>query len=448
MVASDGTDSDRITVTINVIANNPPVFSGGPRSFSVREDTPSGRPIGSPVRATDPDAGDTVTHALEGTDAASFAIVASSGQIQTRATLDASTKATYSVTVRATDNRGGSATIAVTINVTARPRTLGCGTRGAVDTSDASNTGLVADCEALLKATDSLENGARILNWSVTRPISEWDGIRGRSDALTGTPLRVTKLWLHRMGLSGTIPPELGDVSELKWLYLHGNDLTGEIPGALNRLSKLERLYVYDNDLTGISSQLGSGMSQLRRLFAQRNRISGSIPAGLGDMPRLDFLRLDRNRLTGSLPSRLGNLRTLRRLYLHEQEGWRAPRGGLTGGIPSTFGNMTRLEYLVLNRNSLSGPIPPEVALLSNLKWLGLYDNSFTGSIPSELGGLSSLERLYLHGNDLSGQIPASLSSLGSLTTCGSRTTSWRARYRPSWAAWTSTGCESAATRA
>ena len=353
VVASDGTDRDRITVTINVIANNPPVFSGGPRSFSVREDTPSGRPIGSPVRATDPDAGDTVTHALEGTDAASFAIVASSGQIQTRASLDASTKATYSVTVRATDNRGGSATIAVTINVTARPRTLGCGTRGAV--VDASNTGLVADCEALLKATDSLENGARILNWSVTRPISEWDGIRGRSDALEGG--RVTKLYLHRRGLSGTIAPELGDVSELKWLYLHGNDLTGEIPGALNRLSKLERLYVYNNDLTGISSQLGSGMAQLRRLFAHGNRISGSIPAGLGDMPRLDFLRLDKNRLTGPLPSRLGNLRTLRRLYLHEQEGWRAPRGGLTGGIPSTFGNMTRLEYLVLNRNSLNGPI-------------------------------------------------------------------------------------------
>ena len=193
--------------------------------------------------------------------------------------------------------------------------------------------------------------------------------------------------------------------------------LTGEIPGALNNLSKLERLYVYDNDLTGISSQLGSGMAQLRRLFAQRNRISGSIPAGLGEhaeagLPAAGQQQADR---VVAEPGS-ATCATLRRLYLHEQEGWRAPRGGLTGGIPSTFGNMTRLEYLVLNRNSLNGPIPAELANLSNLEWLGLYDNSFTGQIPSELGVLSNLERLYLHGNDLSGQIPASLSSLGSLT--------------------------------
>ncbi len=418
VVADDTKDTARITVDIEATAappNRAPVFTeGATASRFVRDDAATGASIGGPVRATDPDTGDTLAYSLEGTDAASFSIVAASGQIRTLAPLDASTKSTYSVTVRATDGKGGNATIAVTITVTAAPTTLGCGTRGAV--ADRSNTGLVADCEALLKATAKLENGARILNWSVSRPISEWDGIRGRSGALTGSPQRVTELWLHNLGLNGTIPAELGELSELKLLYLHRNDLTGEIPGELNNLSKLERLYVYDNDLTGISSQLGSGMENLRRLFAQRNRISGSIPANLGNMPRLDFLRLDRNNLTGSLPSQLGNLDRLRRLYLHEQSGWRASGGGLTGTIPSTFGNMTRLEYLVIHRNSLSGPIPSELANLGNLIWLGLYDNGFTGSIPSQLGRLSNLERLYLHRNGLSGQIPASLSGLSSLT--------------------------------
>jgi len=415
VIADDTKDTARITVEIEATAappNNPPVFADASVGRSIREGTPAGTDIGGPIRATDPDTGDTLTYTLEGTDAASFDIAASNGQIRTLAALDASTKSTYSVTVRATDSQGASDTIAVTITVTSVPTTQGCGTRGAV--ADRSNTGLVADCEALLKATATLEDGARILNWSVFRPINEWDGIR--SDSLEGTPARVTRLYLHSMGLSGTIAPELGELSELKWLYLHNNDLTGEIPGELNNLSKLERLYVYRNELTGISSQLGSGMANLRRLFAHSNRISGSIPPSLGDMPRLDFVRLDRNNLTGSLPSQLGNLDRLRRLYVHEQQGWRASGGGLTGTIPSTFGNMTRLEYLVIHRNSLSGPIPSELANLSNLIWLGLYDNGFTGDIPEELGRLSNLERLYLHQNGLSGQIPASLSGLSSLT--------------------------------
>ena len=409
VVASDGTASARITVTINVDLNEPPVFAeGASTTRSVSEGAAAGTNVGSPVTATDTDQGDTLTYTLGGSDAASFDIVSETGQIETAAVLDEETRATYTVTVTANDGTEDSTPITVTITVT--DVTFGCSTRGAV--ADSSNTGLMRDCEALLEARDKLENGARVLNWSVVRPIAEWDGIR--SDSLEGTPARVTRLHLHRIGLNGTIAAELGQVSELKWLYLHGNDLTGEIPGALNSLAKLERLYLYDNDLTGISSQLGSGMAQLRRFFAQRNSISGSIPAGLGSMPRLDWLRLDRNRLTGAIPDRLGSLSTLRRLYLHEQAGWDAG-GGLTGTIPSTFANLSRLEYLVLNRNSLSGLIPSGLGGLTTLEWLGLYDNNFSGSIPSQLGSLSNLERLYLHGNSLSGQIPGSLGNLGSL---------------------------------
>ena len=407
VVASDGVDEARTTVTITVTAvtNRPPAFASTRASRSVVENSQVGTNVGSPVTATDSDQGDTLTYTLGVVDAVtadSFDIVEETGQIRTTAVLDYETRSTYTLTVTANDGTVDSEPILVTITVT--DVTFGCATRGAV--ADTSNTGLVRDCEALLEARNKLEDGARILNWSVVRPIAEWDGIR--SDSLEGTPARVTRLYLHGMSLSGTIAAELGQVSELKWLYLHRNDLAGVIPGALNRLSKLERLYLYDNELTGISSQLGSGMAQLRRLFAHRNRIEGSIPAGLGSMPRLDWLRLDRNRLTGSLPSQLGNLSTLRRLYLHENS--------LSGSIPSTFRNLSSLEYLLVHRNSLGGTIPGSLGGLSNLKWLGLYDNNFSGSIPSQLGSLSNLDRLYLHGNNLSGQIPASLGNLGSLT--------------------------------
>ena len=180
-----------------------------------------------------------------------------------------------------------------------------CVTGGAV--SDAANTGLVSDCEALLEARDTLA-GTGSLNWSDDIPITEWDGIRlgGKYPSLEGTPARVTRLYLHGSGLNGTIPGAFGGVTELKWLYLHRNSLTGEIPAGLNSLSKLQWLYLYDNELTGISGDFGAGMTGLRRLFAHRNALAGNIPARLGSIPNLDWLTLYRNRLTGEIPSELG----------------------------------------------------------------------------------------------------------------------------------------------
>ena len=94
------------------------------------------------------------------------------------------------MTVRATDNNGGSATIAVTITVTAAPATYGCATLGAV--TDTSNTGLVADCEALMASRNLLEGNTGRLNWVASRPINEWEGV-----SLRGTPARVTYLSLQ-----------------------------------------------------------------------------------------------------------------------------------------------------------------------------------------------------------------------------------------------------------
>ena len=71
--------------------------------------------MGSPVLATDDD---TLTYSLGGTDAASFDIVAASGQLQTKAPLDYETKDTCTVTVTVTDSSNASGTVTVTINVT------------------------------------------------------------------------------------------------------------------------------------------------------------------------------------------------------------------------------------------------------------------------------------------------------------------------------------------
>ena len=133
-----------------------------------------------------------------------------------------------------------------------------CVTGGAV--TDATNTGLVSDCDTLLEARDALA-GTGSLNWAEDIPVENWDGIRlgGKYPSLEGTPLRVTRLYLHGKELNGTIPGALGGLPELKWLYLHRNGLTGEIPAELNSLSKLQWLYLYDNELTGISAEIWCG---------------------------------------------------------------------------------------------------------------------------------------------------------------------------------------------
>ena len=102
-----------------VVANNAPEFTDGANTTrSVAENTASSRNIGTAIAATDADGGDTLRYTLGGTDMASFAIVSTSGQLQTRAALDYETKSSYAVTVSVSDDNGGSDSISVTITVT------------------------------------------------------------------------------------------------------------------------------------------------------------------------------------------------------------------------------------------------------------------------------------------------------------------------------------------
>ncbi|CAI8017792.1 Probable LRR receptor-like serine/threonine-protein kinase At5g37450 [Geodia barretti] len=87
-----------------------------------------------------------------------------------------------------------------------------CVSGGAVP--DATNTGLISDCEALLAARDTLA-GTAALNWSADTPIADWTGV-----ALGEASGRVTELDLGALGLNGRIPKELGSLANLQGLYL------------------------------------------------------------------------------------------------------------------------------------------------------------------------------------------------------------------------------------
>ena len=96
----------------------------------------------------------------------------------------------------------------------------------------------------LYSATDGA-NWEDNSNWLSNRPIREWYGVTNDADG------RVTGIYLWENRLSGSIPPELSNLSKLEGLYLHNNQLTGSIPPELGNLPNLSGLYLRDNQLAG-----------------------------------------------------------------------------------------------------------------------------------------------------------------------------------------------------
>ena len=231
---------------------------------------------------------------------------------------------------------------------------------GSAVANHAANPGLVQDCMALLAAKDELR-GTGALNWSESRAIADWDGVK-----TTGTPARVTQLRIVDGRLTGEIPASLGKLPALTRLFLNGGELTGAIPPELGGLAALEQLRLNDNKLTG------------------------SIPAELGALANLRELWISDNDLTGSIPSELGSLSKLEVLSLLNN--------GLTGSIPSELGSLSKLTQLSLSNNALTGSIPAELTNLRSLAWLRLGGNALTGCIPSPLRSVADQDIHRLRG--------------------------------------------------
>jgi len=89
---------------------------------------------------------------------------------------------------------------------------------------------------------------------------------------------------LSDLGLSGQIPPEIGNLDSLEFLWLEDNQLTGPIP-----------------------SEMGN-LEHLKYLILHYNQISGPIPSEIGNLSNLEILKLDNNQLTGYIPESICDL--------------------------------------------------------------------------------------------------------------------------------------------
>ena len=254
---------------------------------------------------------------------------------------------------------------------------------------------------ALYNATDG-PNWSDNSNWLSDRPIGEWFGVT------SNTASQVTELKLWNNGLTGSIPAELGNLSNLSLLDLGSNGLGGTIPAELSNLTNLRTLHLVGNELSGsIPAWLGN-FNNLQNLDFGHNPLGGTIPAELSKLTNLRTLQLYNSGLSGTIPTWLGNLNNLQNLGLDHNS--------LGGTIPAELSNLTNLRTLQLAGNQLSGSIPSELGRLSNLIWLTLDSNQLSGSVPSELGDLNNLTILRLANNpSLSGPLPDALVELNDL---------------------------------
>lgn len=261
-----------------------------------------------------------------------------------------------------------------------------------------------AECNALVdfySATGG-PNWMDHTNWLENKDPDSWYGV-------TVSGGYVINLNFENNHLSGTIPPELGNLNHLQWLYLSGNQLSGAIPSQLGNLTNLYELFLGGNQLSGAIPPEFGNLTNLNWLDLSRNQLSGAIPPELGNLTNLQSLYLYRNQISGAIPPEFGNLANLSSLNLSGNQ--------LSGAIPFQLGNLTNLYGLSLGGNQLSGTIPPELSSLLNLSWLSLNGNQLSGAIPPELGNVTNLQYLYLSDNQLSGAVPVSFTNLVNLCT-------------------------------
>nr|GMD13947.1 MDIS1-interacting receptor like kinase 2-like [Ipomoea batatas] len=294
------------------------------------------------------------------------------------------------------------------------------------------------EAEALLKWKSSLSVfegfSFPLDSWSLSnlRNMCNWTGIVCNGDGAI-----VSEINLPNAYLSGTLHHlSFTSFPSLTRFNITGNYFNGSIPPAIGDLSNLVFLDLSYNEFDGkIPPQIGNLRRELQYLDLNGNDLSGIIPHQIGNLQKVWFLDIGHNNLlldASHWSSKVKSFPMLRHfsfaegtlisftdfiLYSRNLTYLDLSLTCLNGSIPeSLFTNLKKLECLDLSFNDFSGPLSPNINNLSNLNDLRLSENQFQGEIPYSIGQLKDLQVLDISYNLLNSTIPPSLSSLTKLS--------------------------------
>jgi Leucine-rich repeat (LRR) protein len=142
---------------------------------------------------------------------------------------------------------------------------------------------------------------------------------RASSNFLEGSiPTSITRfskleqIWLGDCPLTGTIPSEIGLLTDLQYIFFYDStfqgDLMGTLPSELGNLKKLIDFRLYGNQ---VGERIPSGLfgaTSLETLILDNNFFIKSLPTEIGKLSNLGYLRLDGNQITGTLPTEIGRM--------------------------------------------------------------------------------------------------------------------------------------------
>eukprot|EP00899_Mesostigma_viride_P008313 jgi/Mesvir1/17483/Mv25040-RA.5 len=287
------------------------------------------------------------------------------------------------------------------------------------------------DRAALLAMKSGFLDHAAIANWTS-------GGDPCTFAYVTCSASRVTSVLLNKAPtLSGTLAPEVGNLTALTILNVGFTQVSGFIPPELGSLRLLTSLTLSGSKVSGtIPFELGSMISMASLGLGAIQQLSGVIPPELGSLSALNALGVFQlPKLSGTIPMELGGLTNCATVLVSGNpllSGCLPPQlGGLLSvtalrvdgcvrlscTIPDEFSGLTKLRFLSLQNTNISGSIPSWMTVMPSLASITLATTKLAGTIPPALGSLRPLVSLNLGSTDVSGFIPPELGSLSLLTS-------------------------------
>ncbi|KAL3735374.1 hypothetical protein ACJRO7_024498 [Eucalyptus globulus] len=182
--------------------------------------------------------------------------------------------------------------------------------------------------------------------------------LTGEIPSSIGNLTLLNRLHLLFNDFYGEMPQSLGNCRQLIELELSNNNLRGSIPWEVLGLSTISIIFsLAHNHLSGsLPSQVGL-LTNLVELDLSYNKLTGPIPSSMSKCLLLGRLSLAVNSFHGEIPLALVTLRGLQELDISHND--------LSGEIPSFLAQLTDLKYLNLSSNKLEGEVPKQGVFLN-----------------------------------------------------------------------------------